>query len=305
MSPYRCRGCSLQPPHPLFTGSGGSVVCGHCGSLMERRSGPLRGGSFLFSALLFGLGLGALPSALERLALVTSTTPGLAEVVARLDPPPAPSRRPLALLQGDLLDRLSEADLAWIPTTEPLPGGGIRYLYRRRLGEPQPSIEQLQAMVSTPPDLSQERQAITTLLQELERVGVAIELGPTRKRGAAGEWDHAERTLRVQPLVVGKGTVEFLRVLNHEAIHVAQSCASGGLRARPRSLGLSLAMHPELASQLANPMYAGSDPQVQQLEREAYANQHHIGLGADLVRLHCRPHPALAMWRISSRHLPA
>jgi hypothetical protein len=271
---------------------------------MERRS---RSGGLVLAAgtLLVGLGLLALPDAIDGLAIVASGTPSLARVVAQLDPLPEPARRPLALLQGDLVDRLAQADLAWIPTTEPIEGGGIRYLYRRRLGEPTPSVERLKAMVDNPPDYGAERQAIARLLQELERAGVAIEVTEPRKRGAAGEWDHARRTLRLQPMVVEKGTVEFLRVLNHEAIHVAQSCAGGGLRARPRRLGLATAMHPEMEQQLNDPMYAASGGEERELEREAYANQHHIGLGAELLRRHCRPHPALAMWRISSRHLPA
>lgn len=305
MSHYRCRRCAARPPFPLSTGLGGAVVCGHCGSLMERRGWFSGGVVLLAGTLLLGVGIAVLPEAIDGLTSVASGVPSLSKVVARLDPPPVPERRPLVLLQGDLVERLAEADLAWIPTTEPMPGGGIRYQFRRRLGEPEPSLEQLKAMIANPPDYGEEREAIGTLLRELERVGVAIDLEATRKPGAAGEWDHAERTLRLQPQVVEKGTVEFLRVLNHEAIHVAQSCAGGGLRARPRSLGLTKVMHPEMEAQLRDPMYAASPIEEQELEREAYANQNQIGLGAKLLRRYCRPHPALAMWRISSRHLPA
>lgn len=305
MSRYRCQRCAARPPFPLSTGLGGSVICGHCGSLMERR-GWLSGSLILLAGtLLLGVGIAALPEAIDGLASLASGVPSLSRAVARLDPPPAPERRPLALLQGDLVEQLAEGDLAWIPTTEPMPDGGIRYQFRRRLGEPEPSLEQLKAMIANPPNYDEEREAIGTLLRELERVGVAIDLEATRKQGAAGEWDHAERTMRLQPQVVEKGTVEFLRVLNHESIHVAQSCAGGGLRARPRPLGLPKVMHPEMAAQLKDPMYGASPPQERELEREAYANQHQIGLGAKLLRRYCRPHPALAMWRISSRHLPA
>lgn len=305
MTRYRCRRCAARPPFPLSTGLGGSVVCGHCGSLMERRGWFSGGGVLLAGALLLGLGVAAVPEAIDGLTSVASSVPSLSRAVARLDPPPVPERRPLALLQGDLVERLAEADLAWIPTSEPMAGGGIRYQFRRRLGEPEPSLEQIQGMIANPPDYSEEREAIGLLLRELERVGVAIDMEATRKPGAAGEWDHAERTIRLQPHVVEKGTVEFLRVLNHEAIHVAQSCAGGGLRARPRSLGLSKVMHPEMEAQLKDPMYADSLFEERELEREAYANQNQIGLGATLLRRHCRPHPTLAMWRISSRHLPA
>jgi hypothetical protein len=305
MSRYRCRRCLDRPPLPLSSGLGRSVICGHCGSVMERRRWLLHGARLLAGTAMLGLSLVVFPEAIENVAVLTSRTPGLSQLASRLDPPPERDRRPLSLLEGDLLERLSEADLTWIPKTEPIAGGGIRYLYRRRLGEPPPSLAQLKAMVIHPPNHIVERAAIATLLQELQRVGVAIEMEGTRKRGAAGEWDHSRRTIRLQPVVAQKGSVEFFRVLNHEAIHVAQSCAGGGLRARPRPLGLATAMHPELARQLDDPMYATSSPLERKLEREAYANQHRLGLGADLVRRRCRPHPALAMWRINSRHLPA
>jgi hypothetical protein len=278
----------------LRTGVAGQVVCGHCGSLMVRRSLlPLIGTVLMGGGFVAICGL-AMPDAMQGLAILASGTPGLSQVVAYLDPPPEPARRPLALLNGDLMDRLAEADQTWIPTAEPVPGQGIRYHYRRRLGEPPLSIAQIQALMAHPPSFEPERQALQSLLQELQRVGVALEVAPTRKKGAAGEWDHAARTIRMQPLVAQKGSEEFLRVLNHEAIHVAQSCAGGGLRARPVPLGLDTAMPAELAQQLSATIYAASPPLEKQLEREAYANQHRLELGAELVRQHCPPHPALS-----------
>ncbi|MEB3170688.1 MAG: hypothetical protein VKK43_04885 [Synechococcaceae cyanobacterium] len=297
---YVCRRCSQRPPLPLATGVGRQMVCGHCGSLMVRRSLLPAVGTLLMGGGLIGLSLLALPDALQGLAIMASGTPGLSQVVAYLDPPPPPAQRPLALLNGDLMDRLAEGDQSWIPTAEEVPGQGIRYHYRRRLGEAPLSIAEIQARMADPPTFAEERRSLLALLQELQRVGVALEVAPTRKQGAAGEWDHAERMIRLQPLVVQKGSEEFLRVLNHEAIHVAQSCAGGGLRARPVPLGLPTAMNAELAEQLNAVLYKGAPPLEQQLEREAYANQNRFGLGAELVRQHCPPHPALSAARPES-----
>ena len=115
---------------------------------MVRRSLLPVVGTLLMGGGLVALSLLALPDALKGLAVVASGTPGLSEVVAYLDPPPEPSRRPLALLNGDLLDRLAEGDLSWVPTAEPVNGQGIRYHYRRRLGEAPLSIAQIQARVA-------------------------------------------------------------------------------------------------------------------------------------------------------------
>jgi hypothetical protein len=83
--------------------------------------------------------------------------------------------------------------------------------------------------------------------------------------------------------------VEFAKVLNHEAIHVAQSCRNGHLRAIPRPLGLGEQLPPDLQAVLSDEVYRSAGPLERRLEREAYANQDRLGLGAQLVRSHCRP----------------
>ena len=209
-------------------------------------------------------------------------------LLERFEPAPDPRLRPKALLEGGLLANLQEADRQWIPTAEPLAGGGTRFLYRRRAGEPELSVTELQALIDSPPDHGEKRQRIAELLSLLEQVGVQVELVEPRKTGAAGEWDHAARTLRIKPAVVEKGTVDFVQVLNHEAIHVAQSCAAGGLRSVPRPLGLGQEVPPELRMHLDDPLYAGASDWEKNLEREAYANQRQLELGISMVRTHCR-----------------
>jgi hypothetical protein len=206
----------------------------------------------------------------------------------RFDPPPEPRQQPLALLQGDLLERLSEGDRRWDPSVEYLPDGGSRYLYRRRPGEPVPTLAQLRNRMEFPPTYSAERQALIRLLRTLQGAGVQLELTQPHKPGAAAEWDASHRTLRIAPSVPDKGTVDFARVLNHEAIHVAQSCRGGGLRSAPRPLGIDQRLSPMEAAELDSPTYAEAGPQERSLEAEAYANQDQLGIGEALVRRHCR-----------------
>jgi hypothetical protein len=87
--------------------------------------------------------------------------------------------------------------------------------------------------------------------------------------------------------VVAKGSAEFAKVLNHEAIHVAQSCLGGGIGAAPRPLGLPSALPDHLNGVLNESVYSQASEQERQLEREAYANQTRLNLGAQLVRRHC------------------
>ncbi|MFM2080897.1 MAG: hypothetical protein RLZZ124_93 [Cyanobacteriota bacterium] len=187
-----------------------------------------------------------------------------------------------------LFSQLDAGDRGWRPWAEPLPGGGIRYHYKRRSGEPPLNLEQIKALIRHPPSFTAERQAIATLLGDLRRVGVRVVLGPPRKQGAAGEWEPRRTVLRIRPDVPAKGSREFARVLNHEAIHVAQSCRRGRIHARPQPLGLSRSVDPHERRNLEAPLYAGASPLERALEEEAYANQHRLSLGSQLLQAHCR-----------------
>jgi hypothetical protein len=142
--------------------------------------------------------------------------------------------------------------------------------------------------MADPPRFEVERQAIHQLLQVLRLAGVRIQLAQPRKAGAAAEWDPRNRTIRLRPDVLESGSAEFAKVINHEAIHVAQSCLNGHVRAVPRPLGLADDLNPHLESVLKEALYETAGPLERQLEREAYANQHQLDLGAVLVRSHCR-----------------
>ena len=208
----------------------------------------------------------------------------LASVPAR---PTAQAAGLLPEQEAALLQQLAAADRQWLPRAETLPGGAVRYHYRRRANEPKLSVAELRALIVNPPSFGAERLAIGELLTVLAKAGVRLELSQPRKPGAAGEWDPAARTMRIQPQVVAKGSVEFARVLNHEAIHVAQSCSNRGLRSRPRPLGLPSALPDHLAAVLNETVYSKASEQERQLEREAYVNQTRLNLGAQLVRRHC------------------
>ncbi|KAF0653271.1 hypothetical protein L107_08961 [Cyanobium sp. Copco_Reservoir_LC18] len=288
MARFRCPTCRGRPlrMEPPYTGL---PRCGRCGDLLEPKPRHGRAWGLAGGVAVLVLGGAALSGLLEPMGSLPEQAPAITtRLLERFDPAPDPSLRPMALIEGGLLEDLKEADRQWIPRAEPLAGGGIRFLYRRRAGEPELSVDELQALIDAPPDHGEKRRAIADLLSVLEQAGVQVQLAEPRKTGAAGEWDHAARTLRIKPAVVDKGTVDFAQVLNHEAIHVAQSCAAGGLRSVPRTLGLSQEVPAELKLHLDDPLYAGASDWEKALEREAYANQRQIELGATLVRSHCR-----------------
>ena len=242
--------------------------------------------------------LAALPPVLERLAgrIAPLAAPQSGGAWRRNAPPPSvdPALRPLALLEEGLLDRLREADRAWVPRAEPLPDGSIRYLYKRRPGDPELSIAQIQAAIARPASREQERLRIVELLTSLERAGASLTLSEPIKPGAAAEWDPQARTMRIRPDVIEQGTLEFARVLNHEAVHVAQSCAAGSVGANPRPLGIAAAdgrlptgLDTPASLQLNDPLYADLSPAERRMELEAYSLQNRLDVGRRLLESHC------------------
>lgn len=201
--------------------------------------------------------------------------------------PALTGRSPDQVGRDEVLERLALADKQWVPKAELLANGSTRFSYKRRAGEPTLSIEEIRDLMAHPPTFSVERQSISRIWQMLEKAGVDIRLTEPSKDGAAGEWDAKVKTLRIQPEVLDKGSKEFARVLNHEAIHVAQSCKRGSLTAQPEVIGLPNNLPGELELVLEKPQYRYTTSQAKSLEREAFANQADLGLGPSLLQAYC------------------
>jgi hypothetical protein len=207
--------------------------------------------------------------------------------------PHAPQPLPHDFAVGDaqetaLFSQLDAGDRQWLPQAVPLPGGGTRYTYKHISGEPPLTLDQIKALIRRPPTYTTERLAIRDLLRQLRRAGVGVVLGQPRKQGAAGEWEPRRMVVRIRPDVPGKGSREFVRVLNHESIHVAQSCRNGSIRAQPVPLGLPRSLDARQLRSLAAPIYANATVRERALEEEAYANQHNLSLGLQLLQVHCK-----------------
>lgn len=271
-----------HPPAELYR----SHRCRFCGCRLN--TNPIPG--FAGLAVLLAVGavlVSATPSMLNAWALQTARSEAFASLLATVSPPPDPRLAPLALLRKGLLSQLRAADQRWIPTSEPLPDGGTRYEYRRRPGDPELSLSEIKALIANPPSHAAELEAIRDLLTELQRAGVQIALTNPLKPGAAAEWDPRARTIRIDPQSVDKGTVDFLRLLTHESIHVAQSCSTGPIWSSPKLLGLPTQMPAELERTVGNAIATSTSSWEVQLEREAYANQHRNELGRQLIRRYC------------------
>jgi hypothetical protein len=225
------------------------------------------------------------------LSMAAGITPGRsAEVLVAPEWVRARSAMPSATRptwEALLFAQLEEGDRSWLPQRQRLADGRVHYLYKRRNGEPQLSPQQLEALLRDPPRFERERAVIRTLLAQLRHLGVRVDLQPPRQPSASGEWNPRTATVRVRADVPSGGSRLFALVLNHEAIHVAQSCQGGGVRRSPVPLGLPRSLGPQERKLLADPAYRQASPRVLHLEQEAFANQANLALGPSLLSSRC------------------
>ncbi len=301
MSSYRCPYCRPRPLR-LARRADGVAICGWCGDPLERVPLVRPWAAVALLLVTGGLAAATFGVVLPRQRPLPDANQGpLAALAGQVTdlitgpPRPRPEDAPLtAERDASLYGQLDAADQRWRPRAEVLPGGRIRYSYRRRRSDPPLSIEQIKLLMRYPPSFEQERAAIGGLMAALRSRGVLVVLGPPRKPGAAGEWEPRAGLLRIRPDVPGQGSRQFAQVLNHEAIHVAQSCRNGHLRARPMPLGLSRQVDAEAQRHLQEPIYAHASPRERALEEEAYANQARLELGIQLLEANCRARTAPA-----------
>lgn len=248
-------------------------------------------GGYAWALGLAGAGLSLI--LLHELFKLTETelaqTPLMKILPGSLAPVGAELRAAQSLPTNDLMAQLEEADRQWQPQEEIQPDGTTHYLYKRRTDEPDLSVTELRKLIESPPTFHKERQAVLHLLQALQSAGVRVHLSPTIKKGAAAEWDHRQGTLRIQPHMSERGSVDFLQVLNHEAIHVAQSCRAGSLTAKPKPLGLNVSVNYSAQKKLNDPIYMGSSQWEKDLELEAYGSQNNSKLVKKVLTSECNP----------------
>jgi hypothetical protein len=187
-----------------------------------------------------------------------------------------------------LLADLDRGDQSLVPRQERLPDGSIEYHYKRKAGQGDLSLEELEHLAKNPPDHSKKRQDIVELLTKLDRLGVTVLIEQTHDSRAAGTWTPSSASVRIKPEVVGQGTEEFHEVLSHESVHVAQSCANGNITSRPIALNISLKYSPIIDNSIDNPLYHGGSGTQLTIEREAYSHSQEEGAALRLLNYYCR-----------------
>jgi hypothetical protein len=119
----------------------------------------------------------------------------------------------------------------------------------------------------------------------LESLGIQVVVGEPTIEGATAQWDAGSRTMTISAETMNAGAPAVLQAMNHESVHVAQSCKAGGVGEAGTALGI--ATSGEAAQAVSHDTYAGVSAEEKQMELEAYTLTNQAGAGVEAAVQHC------------------
>ena len=131
--------------------------------------------------------------------------------------------------------------------------------------------------------------SVKRLIQQLQSLQVSVVVLEPGQVLAQGEWNYRRREIRLHPIVLKSGLSIFSKTLNHEVIHVVQSCSGGQVTSYPRPIGLVSDPNKEVQEILMKPPYADKSSKVLELEMEAFMHQDRPDLVSELLIQFCFP----------------
>ena len=106
--------------------------------------------------------------------------------------------------------------------------------------------------------------------------------------GASAEWEYNKKIIRFNPRIMKSGTKAFAKAMNHEIIHIIQSCLGGNFRKKPVLIGLNINNKKKIVKRyLNNPIYANIPKDIFELEVEAYSYQDNLRFSPKAFKKYC------------------
>ena len=182
---------------------------------------------------------------------------------------------------------LEESDRKLLPTKTINRDGSITYRYLQEKYEEKKTLFEIKQLIANPPDYRFEKNFIVSALTRLKSLGVKVIIGNTTVEESSAEWRPFLKTIRISPEVLNLGSHKFAVVLNHEIIHIAQSCSTGKIKNQPRFIGAEISLNRSHKDSLSSPLYSNISPMGRAVEIEAYSNQENLDLGYWLLGQYC------------------
>ena len=188
---------------------------------------------------------------------------------------------------NEIIYKLKIGDEKWIPRKLYMPDGSTRYEYLLKEGELDLTSLEIKKRIKYPDQIFNiERNLIIEIYQKLNLLGVSVLISNTTK-GSLGFWNPSRKIIVIDPKIFNNGSINFLNILSHKAIHVAQSCFAGGLSEYPIRIGLPLDFSIKMDQILSHSLYRDNTKESLYLEQEAYTYAKKYGFALDLLNKYC------------------
>ena len=167
--------------------------------------------------------------------------------------------------------------------------GNKSYKYKLKKGEQAKTPKQIEEYaIKMKKEITIYRETIKFLLKELKDIGVTVAIGDPRKSDAAAVWIPKKQTIKISPIKMEQGSLAVLRVLNHEAIHVAQSCKNGGINYRVTPLGVNISPRKIYNTQIKSKIYSNARSDIKKAEKEAYSYEYSSQSAIYFINKYCK-----------------
>ena len=186
-----------------------------------------------------------------------------------------------------ILRLLKKADKRNAPKMIINPNSSKSIIYKKSNFEKELSQKELIYLIKNPRNFDQELIFIEEALKFLNKLGISVFLLELNNEKGSAYWLPEKQIIKIDNKTLNAGTLTFAKILNHEMIHIAQSCKGGSINSFPKLIGLNEKLNQEKNYLLSSEVYKNLPKSQISLEKEAYSYQDNLSAGKYLINKIC------------------
>ena len=186
-----------------------------------------------------------------------------------------------------ILRILKRADKRNSPKMITNPDSSKSIIYKKSNFQKELSQKELIYLIKNPRNFYQEQNFVEESLKFLNHLGISVFLLELNDEKGSAYWLPEKQIIRIDSRTLNAGTLTFAKILNHEMIHVAQSCKGGSIKSFPKLIGLNEKLNEEKNYLLSSKVYKNLPKSQISLEKEAYSYQDNLSAGKYLINKFC------------------
>ena len=182
---------------------------------------------------------------------------------------------------------LKKADKRNAPKMITNPDSSKSIIYKKSNFQKKLSQKELTYLIKNPRNFYQEQNFVEEALKFLNQLGISVFLSELNDKKVSAYWLPEKQIIKIDSKTLNAGSLTFAKILNHEMIHIAQSCKGGSINSFPKLIGLNLKLNEEKTDLLSSEVYKNLPKYQISLEKEAYSYQDDLSAGKYLINKFC------------------